>query len=274
MPFDTCWAKIERAKEHSDALDAHLDEVFSIDANCPVLGTKGYRDGGGKGIHKNVVYVSYAPDLTEAMARAGVLLGDAIHNLRSALDHLAYQLALKNRGKLTETQERSVYFPICKEQKDWPKEWKRKLRYVGRLDREVIKRYQPFSPPHDNVTISNTPPDFHPLLALERLDIIDKHRLIPTVIMDAGGYSSNSINPGILMSFVTGTIERQDRVIRVEKGAEVYTFLTPKVLLKDVEMDAKITPNVSLEDGTPIQPMIKRMAAVIVKLLREFDPIP
>ena len=41
-----------------------------------------------------------------------VLVGDAIRNLRSLLDQVAYQLAVRHSGPLTEDAERMTELPI------------------------------------------------------------------------------------------------------------------------------------------------------------------
>jgi hypothetical protein len=42
----------------------------------------------------------------------GVLVGDAIRNLRSSLNQVAYQLAVQHPGPLTEDAERMTELPI------------------------------------------------------------------------------------------------------------------------------------------------------------------
>jgi hypothetical protein len=41
-----------------------------------------------------------------------VLVGDALHNLRSSLNQVAYQLAVRHSGPLTEDAERTAELPI------------------------------------------------------------------------------------------------------------------------------------------------------------------
>ena len=183
MTLHSCWAKVERAKEHCDALNAAVAEIFSVEANIPILGTRA--ESQGDGLYKNIVYVSHASDLSVPLARVGLTLGDAIHNLRSALDHLAYGLSISNKANLTQAEERTIYFPICGDASDWGRKVETDLRFVGGTDRDIIRRHQPYLRP-DSIAVSNAPVGFHPLLALHRLDIIDKHRLIPTIVTDAG----------------------------------------------------------------------------------------
>lgn len=42
-------------------------------------------------------------------------VGDAIANMRSALDYAAYELAVRHAGTLTPQEENATAFPICKD---------------------------------------------------------------------------------------------------------------------------------------------------------------
>lgn len=101
-------------------------------------------------------------------------LGDAIHNLRSAFDAVAWGMAHFNHAE--PTRPKSVSFPICTEQKQWEKalnDW------VGDLHPELQERLriiQPFTyMPAGGVSV---------LSVLHDLDIQDKHRDILTVSAD------------------------------------------------------------------------------------------
>ncbi len=96
-----------------------------------------------------------------------LILGDCVHNLRSALDHLAYQLVVLNKR----TPDRRSNFPIF----DHPHRKRRKcwLRRVPLL--------VPGISPQANQIIENIQPyqkgDIgHRLAELRELDNIDKHR--------------------------------------------------------------------------------------------------
>ncbi len=44
----------------------------------------------------------------------GVMVGEFVHNLRSCLDHIAWQLArLSNPAKVCNKNRASIYFPVC-----------------------------------------------------------------------------------------------------------------------------------------------------------------
>lgn len=104
--LESTWAKVERAKEHRDALQDYITETFAVESNRPRLGAKFDPDSG-----ENIVFVNYIPDLTLFFERASLILGDAAHCLKSALDHLVYQLGLREQGP--DFNERKTMFFIA-----------------------------------------------------------------------------------------------------------------------------------------------------------------
>jgi hypothetical protein len=104
-------------------------------------------------------------------------LGDALHNLRSAFDAVAWGMAHFKDAE--PARPKSVHFPICTEEKQWKKtvsDW------VGDINPELQERLrimQPFTyVPTGQVSL---------LSILHDLDIQDKHRDILTVIADFEG---------------------------------------------------------------------------------------
>jgi hypothetical protein len=53
--------------------------------------------------------------VTKPTGEIGVIAGDAVHNLRSALDHLAWQLALLNTAK----PHPRTQFPIARSESEF-----------------------------------------------------------------------------------------------------------------------------------------------------------
>lgn len=104
-------------------------------------------------------------------------LGDALHNLRSAFDAVAWGMAHFKGAE--PARPKSVYFPICNEEKQWKKavsDW------VGDIEPEFQNRLrimQPFTyVPTGQVSLFSI---------LHDLDIQDKHRDILTVSADLEG---------------------------------------------------------------------------------------
>jgi len=96
-----------------------------------------------------------------------LILGDAVHNLRSALDILI------NDAICADTQliERESSFPIVRESDNFNNERKNKLRNASDRIVKFVKSVQPFN---ENVS------EWLPFL--NATDILDKHRIITPVI--------------------------------------------------------------------------------------------
>jgi hypothetical protein len=177
MSFRGAWAKIERASEHRDALKTEISAAFAERNKLPRVGTK-YEEETGD----HVVYVSYMPDLSALIERVSLLFGDSIHNLRSALDHLVYTLALIHKKGEIE-HPRRLAFPITDSEDTWRREVYR-LSQVSAEDRAIIEWYQPYNA----VARAGRPTGSPTLLGyLRDLDDWDKHRLLTPVVVPGSG---------------------------------------------------------------------------------------
>jgi hypothetical protein len=79
--LDSAWAKVDRAKEHLAELKSLVDEFHTLHRKVIIFD---YDSNAGK-YFANVTF----PD--EPPLKFSVIVGDIAHNLRSALDHLAFQ---------------------------------------------------------------------------------------------------------------------------------------------------------------------------------------
>lgn len=96
-----------------------------------------------------------------------LIVGDAIHCLRSSLDHLACQLVQVGTGN-TST---SVYFPIVQNSTEYEKAIQGKVTGAREDAKEAIRLVQAYKGGKG-----------HQLWVLNRLDNTDKHRLLLTVV--------------------------------------------------------------------------------------------
>jgi hypothetical protein len=104
-----------------------------------------------------------------------LIIGDVVHNLRSALDHLACQLAILNGNPLT-CCEKTV-FPVS-ETESFFRDIKHKIEpFVSAEAFEVIKECQPYYAAQLQGQVATN----HTLWILHKLDIIDKHRVLIVV---------------------------------------------------------------------------------------------
>lgn len=156
--------------------------------------------------HKNAFTIALVPvdDLIQVDVRArtvpprmSLLLGDAIHNLRSALDHVAVQL-VKAANKVP---SKNLYFPVSDTLEKFTNRMKEpQTRLFGETVCDVIQfSIKPYK-------------GGHPLLwALHQVDIGDKHHdLVPTcgygeVTIDMAEPSSNSKVNDLTIGLESGT---------------------------------------------------------------------
>lgn len=110
-----------------------------------------------------------------------VLIGEIVYDLRSALDHLAYQLAIAESGDpLPDDIERSCAFPIFDNGPKFRRRTKKgspdrrsglfKIQGINRRAQATIERLQPYH--------GRKNPASYGLLILEELSNVDKHRLL------------------------------------------------------------------------------------------------
>jgi hypothetical protein len=98
------------------------------------------------------------------------IAGDVIHNLRGALDHLAFQLAIVGSGKLP---SRRVEFPIAKDRDTYEAEKPRKVEGIRPEAIKAIDDLKPYKGGNDA------------LWRIHELDNIDKHRFVFVIAEDA-----------------------------------------------------------------------------------------
>lgn len=114
-----------------------------------------------------------------------LIVGDVVHNLRSALDHLAYQLVIKAGGEPTNRTSFPIFHndPFTETPKG-TRSWRD--RVSGMLDEDVahIKSLQPYQ---QRYVQGSDPPEEHVLFTLNELWNADKHRqLIVTLTFHTG----------------------------------------------------------------------------------------
>jgi hypothetical protein len=110
------------------------------------------------------------------LVRWGALIGECLFNYRSALDHLAYDLAVAHTGRLTEKQERESAFPIF---------WWREAK-----TRELDARIGAVHPDAQRLIETMQPYGRKGRAALKYLDALhnfDKHRTLHLVVAQSTG---------------------------------------------------------------------------------------
>jgi hypothetical protein len=260
----SCWAKIDRAKEHRDRLDRHLRDTFSVDTNRPRLGIKFDAHTG-----RHVLYISYLPDLDQALRPASLCLGDVMHNFRSALDHLTYQLALWNTGGHVIRLKR-VQFPILDEPTHFNSARRDALREVHPDHQDIIERFQPY---HRLPEALGVGPPFHSLALLRDLDNADTVRLITLVLLPP---ASRSAYQGAALTIVEAALRQTpDSAVYlppIAPGSPLAEAMLPAhAAVGETEAAGHITPRLGLPEGWPVDHVIDRVGAAILRVIGEFQ---
>ena len=168
-PLDGARAKVQRAKEQIKDFDGVLT-AFINDPNS-IVSEK--NDG------ETVVSIRITQAIT---LRWSVIAGEIAHNLRSALDHVAWRLTNGTGGDWT-------YFPVYDQREKYESSAKGKLKGISAAARAVIESLQPY----------NRGDQFSqdPLYRLHHLNSLDKHRSLHFVGVRLGPMSiSIGLAPG------------------------------------------------------------------------------
>jgi hypothetical protein len=149
------YVKVERAKEHVRDLET-LVQGF-LQSNPYEIVVQDEPDTGDRVFR---VKVNSEPPL-----KWSAIIGDAIHNLRAALDLLVCELVRGEGNPVTV----ETGFPIFKSAKAFKSGFSGKVKGAPKEAIDLIKRAKPYKGGNE------------PLWWLHRLDIADKHRVLITV---------------------------------------------------------------------------------------------
>ncbi len=216
--------KLSRAQEHLDALDA---EVRGYIESRPYREVREYDPE----THSRAVGLRI---VESPRPEWSVRAGDCLYNLRSALDHIAWQLVLANNAQPT----RKTEFPIFEHSHVYKNRVAGKTAGIHPMAVAVIEALQPYHRRKQALT--------HPLQVLHDLNRIDKHQtllLVGAWLPDAAEFHVNL--PG-------------------HTNAQVFFFeLTTRPPQDQVDMYAQSVLQVALEEPTHLR------GRPIVGLLRE-----
>jgi len=146
--------------------------------------------------------------------RLGLLFGDFLHNLRSALDNLVHELILLNGA----TPGRTTGFPVFDTERSFKAVGIKRIKGVTGRHAAAIESVQPY-PGRDE-------PVIRALALLNSLATVDKHKLIHPVFLNIG----RSPDEPNIQEFTHGGIPLKIEVItppfgaRLDDGAEVGRF--------------------------------------------------
>jgi hypothetical protein len=154
---DSATLKVDRAAKHV----ADLNELFRKQRPFSYIFEKNTKTG---------ECATFAKKNEAVIDQAALISGDAVHNLRSALDHVYWDIV--SPFATTDGDRRQVQFPFCEGPTRLDKAVKKALAdRVGPNFEAVLKGLRPHGKPGGNEL----------LYLIHELDILDKHRLlVPT----------------------------------------------------------------------------------------------
>jgi len=246
-PLDGVEAKIRRAKEHMYAFRDAYHSVLQAD---PVgIGLKEDPMAGGY-----LVEVQHLPTMPSDL---GVIVGDVLHCFRSALDHLVWEAGRQTVGGKPSSASQ---FPITRN----PREFAGQLYRIADLSSEkkaVVESAQPY----------NRGGDASPLLTLNRLSNMDKHRVLAPMLTDVTALALD-------FEGVNCTVEETTYLTsghRLNVGAEIACLkLGGDPVDPHVRMHGHVIPDVAFEEtGMPVITELLLIGSEVVLVSREFEPL-
>jgi hypothetical protein len=230
-------SKIERAKEHITTLQGTIQKY--LDSNPYQVSTK--RDADRK-----LVY--YLSKVEPTPASFSLIAGDAIQNLRTALDHLTWQLFLIGTGGTR--NDRGIYFPIVEDATAYSSKLVGLRRKGLRQDAiAIFNGIQPYKGGKD-----------HALWVLNELNIRDKHRLLVTVgsyfqSMNIGAYMSAQMRKKSTFPVpkVDLYIKPADNLFPLETGKELFIDAVDAEVVKEIDFRFNIVlSETGIVEGAPL----------------------
>jgi hypothetical protein len=248
--------KFERAKEHFDQLHAEMaafhkrDPYLVIGQDDPATGDKVFR----------VTVIEEPPP------RFAAMVGDTVHNLRSALDLLAWQLVEAGGGTPGDT----TMFPIRKSKKAFETAGLAQVEGASEEAIRILKELKPYKGENDA------------LWRLNRLDANDKHRLL---VVLGSAYQSVIIS---MKDFLLPDMEMDDpvpelhlkpadRLFPLVDGAEVFR-IAQAARGTPMDENPKFAFHIAISDGEvvhgePLIPVLNDLGNAVKATLDLFVPL-
>ena len=147
-------AKIERANQHIRDLERERASFLARDPHTVLAQYDPIRE----------ITTYFLKDMQPIPEIISLIAGDAAHNLRTALDYVAFSLV--PAGLPT----RDIYFPVCGSPEAYKSQSPGKTKGIPKPFKERIDRLKPYLGGNDA------------FWGLHRFDIIDKHHLLITFL--------------------------------------------------------------------------------------------
>ncbi len=243
-PLESARIKLKRANLHVSTAKREMFRFFKAHEqptfDAKPYGATGPLTPGNEFAFTIFVTSSSYPDLPDSF---GARFGDAIHNYRSVLDHITWQLVSHRTTPpttLREHAQRAIQFPCYGSETAFKEHIRERLPGVARTVIDYIhSRYA-----YDRGQATN-----EPLLALAKLSNDDKHRTIHAFVSALAGIQhQHTFTRCKPIEFIPPSTPQE-----LETNAVIGTFRVI-VLAADPKVEMGLTPQlyVVLEDGRPM----------------------
>jgi hypothetical protein len=245
--------KIERAYEHIRNLE--LAMATFIESNPYLFDAK--RDPQSGTVH-------YVVAETKAIPSAFSLIsGEILFHLRSALDHLAYQLVIASGNQ----PDRHVAFPIYETAEKYKAHSRGKIKLMSQAAQDAIGLTKPYKGGNDV------------LWRLNKLHVIDEHRLLVTAGVALMGVDAFAHFDR--MGMLPPEIAPRTRGLRWRPASRKplkvgdILFISPSSQVdKEMEFSAEIAFNEpGVCEGESLIETLHSMADLVSNILSEFKPL-
>lgn len=246
-PLEGCRSKIERANEHIKNLEIETAEYLQTN-KCSF---PQHYDSASDELVLSFANVPVLP------LRFSIIVGEAIYQLRSSLDHLVWDLCQFNNG----TPASNSGFPIFKSLDGYKSRGEPMIQGVAASAKARIHSLQPLHRPA---------PTEDALWILREMNNTDKHKLIFVAQAHTGDRVHVSFPDGITSRSPTNDF----RLMRIipENGAEFYRIKTRQTSVKvDVDLAPIIAvENVALAKYEPAIPLLTQLSGAVSNIIKDF----
>ena len=266
VDLTSAYLKLQRAKEHVNDLRRRIEEMRS--GGDFITLHRQYEPKEGSIIFR-VANVIAVPD------EWALVVGDAVHNFRCSLDHLAWQLAIRHFGGVEPTDRkaiRNIQFPVMSDVNDWNSS--RFSKHFDTADWNKLKQFQPFfARPYAPASSLNPLEEF---CGFHGVSNVDKHRRIQLTCVspEQGHYYVPSLDEfkdcrpitsgdGILaISTSPMTPKPGDEILRVP-----VTVTGPN---PDADFKARLTAYIAIRETWKLPDNLERLGEWVEGILRSF----
>jgi hypothetical protein len=184
----------------------------------------------------------YVEPVSQPPLKLSILMGDALHNLRGSLDHLALALAEANLGQRPSKEvEEGSQFPIYSDPGRWKGGHERRIGSAHPDAQAIIERLQPYQ--------AGEQWESHPLWILRQLSDFDKHRRLPIVGTYARLGPSQVAGPNAYIEYLQlhaagGPLERKTPLI-------TWGGIRDPMTGAEVKVDYSVAMHIAFSEADP-----------------------